>query len=90
MAGLSDYTAPLVAELEDAFGVIRYQQRGLVPSAASGPFDLGRHVADAIAVLAAAGAGRDHGPPGRGRLQAAEYLLRVRAQQRGQGRVELP
>jgi proline iminopeptidase len=56
--GLSDYTAPLAAELEDAFGVIRYQQRGLPPSATSGPFDLGRHVADAIAVLDTAGAGR--------------------------------
>ena len=56
--GLSDYTAPLAVELEDAFRVIRYQQRGLAPSATSGPFDLGRHVADAIAVLDTAGAGR--------------------------------
>jgi pimeloyl-ACP methyl ester carboxylesterase len=55
--GLSDYTAPLAAELEDAFGVIRYQQRGLVPSTTSGPFAIGEHVADAIAVLDAAGAG---------------------------------
>jgi len=53
-----DYTAPLAAELEDAFGVIRYQQRGLAPSTTSGPFGIGRHVADAIAVLDAAGAGR--------------------------------
>src|SRR5580658_760402 len=35
--GLSDYTAPLAAELTDAFGVIRYQQRGLAPSVTSGP-----------------------------------------------------
>ena len=35
------------------------------------------------------GLGRDHDPPGRGRLQAAEYLLRPGAQQRGQVRVKL-
>jgi pimeloyl-ACP methyl ester carboxylesterase len=56
--GLSDYTAPLGAELADGFQVIRYQQRGLAPSVTSGPFDIGRHVADAIAALDAAGAGR--------------------------------
>jgi len=56
--GLSDYTAPLAAEFTDAFGVIRYQQRGLAPSTTSGPFDIGQHVADAIAVLDAAGAER--------------------------------
>ena len=56
--GLSDYTGPLAAELDDAFAVIRYQQRGLAPSTTSGPFDVDRHVADAIAVLDAAGAGR--------------------------------
>ena len=56
--GLSDYTAPLADELHDAFRVIRYQQRGLAPSTSSGPFDIGRHVADAIAVLDAAGADR--------------------------------
>jgi pimeloyl-ACP methyl ester carboxylesterase len=56
--GLSDYTAPLAAELTDAFAVIRYQQRGVAPSVTSGPFDIGQHVADAIAVLDAAGAGR--------------------------------
>lgn len=54
--GLSDYTAPLAAELEDAFDVIRYQQRGVAPSTASGPFDVGQHIADVIAVLDAAGA----------------------------------
>jgi len=56
--GLSDYTAPLAAELDDAFSVIRFQQRGLGPSTTSGPFDIDRHVADAIAVLDAAGADR--------------------------------
>jgi pimeloyl-ACP methyl ester carboxylesterase len=56
--GLSDYTFPLAAELEDAFGVIGYQQRGLSPTVTSGPFDIEQHVADAIAVLDAAGAGR--------------------------------
>jgi proline iminopeptidase len=52
--GLSDYTEPLAAELVDAFSVIRFQQRGLEPSTVSGPFDVDRHVADAIAVLDAA------------------------------------
>ena len=56
--GLSDYTASLAGELDDAFGVIRFQQRGLAPSTTSGPFDVDRHVADAIAVLDAAGADR--------------------------------
>jgi pimeloyl-ACP methyl ester carboxylesterase len=56
--GLSDYTASLAAELDDAFSVIRFQQRGLDPSTTSGPFTVSRHVADAIAVLDAAGADR--------------------------------
>jgi pimeloyl-ACP methyl ester carboxylesterase len=56
--GLSDYTAPLADELDDAFRVIRYQQRGLAPSTVSGPFDVERHVADAVAVLDAAGVER--------------------------------
>lgn len=56
--GLSDYTASLAAELGDGFSVIRFQQRGLEPSTTSGPFDVDRHVADAIAVLDAAGVGR--------------------------------
>ena len=54
--GLSDYTVSLAGELEDAFEVIRYQQRGLAPSTTSGPFSISQHVADAIAVLDAAGA----------------------------------
>jgi NAD(P)-dependent dehydrogenase (short-subunit alcohol dehydrogenase family) len=45
--GLSDYTAPLAAELTDAFTVISYQQRGLAPSVTSGPFTVSQHVADA-------------------------------------------
>ena len=56
--GLSDYTAPLAAEFTDSFKVIRYQQRDLAPSTTSGPFDIGQHVADAIAVLDAAEAER--------------------------------
>ncbi len=53
--GLSDYTEALVGELDDAFAVYRYQQRGLAPSTTSGPFDIETHVADAVAVLDAAG-----------------------------------
>jgi pimeloyl-ACP methyl ester carboxylesterase len=49
--GLSDYTEGLVGEIEDAFTVYRYQQRGLAPSTTSGPFDIETHVADAVAVL---------------------------------------
>jgi pimeloyl-ACP methyl ester carboxylesterase len=52
--GVSDYTAPLATELDDVFRVIRFQQRGLKPSTASGPFGIDRHAADAIAVLDAA------------------------------------
>jgi len=56
--GLSDYTESLADELADAYSVIRFQQRGLAPSTTSGPFDVERHVADAVAVLDAAGAER--------------------------------
>ena len=56
--GLSDYTAPLADELADGFRVLRYQQRGLAPSVTTGPFSVEQHVADAVAVLDAAGAGR--------------------------------
>jgi pimeloyl-ACP methyl ester carboxylesterase len=56
--GLSDYTGSLGDELGDGFRLIRYQQRGLAPSVTSGPFAIGQHVADAIAVLDAAGADR--------------------------------
>ncbi|HLK13728.1 MAG TPA: alpha/beta hydrolase [Fimbriimonadaceae bacterium] len=56
--GLSDYTEPLASELSEGHCVIRYQQRGLFPSTTSGPFTIERHVADALAVLDAAGAER--------------------------------
>jgi pimeloyl-ACP methyl ester carboxylesterase len=56
--GMSDYTAPLADEIADGFRVLRYQQRGLAPSVTSGPFSIDQHVADAIAVLDAAGAER--------------------------------
>src|SRR6202041_2946395 len=56
--GLSDYTAPLAAELNDGFRGLRYQHLGLAPSTVSGPFDIDQHVADAIAVLDATGADR--------------------------------
>jgi pimeloyl-ACP methyl ester carboxylesterase len=56
--GLSDYTESLVGELDDAFTVYRYQQRGLAPSTTSGPFDIDTHVADAVAVLDSAGVER--------------------------------
>jgi pimeloyl-ACP methyl ester carboxylesterase len=56
--GLSDYTESLADELSDAYSAVRYQQRGLAPSVTSGPFDVERHVADAVAVLDAAGAER--------------------------------
>jgi proline iminopeptidase len=49
--GLSEYTELIAFELEDAFTVHRYQQRGLAPSTTSGPFDIETHVADAVAVL---------------------------------------
>jgi proline iminopeptidase len=48
--GVSDYTGLLVGELA-GWTAIRYTQRGVAPSTASGPFTLDRHVADAIAVL---------------------------------------
>lgn len=49
--GLSDYTDTLAPELENGYRVVRFQQRGLAPSTTAGPFDVERHVADAIAVL---------------------------------------
>jgi pimeloyl-ACP methyl ester carboxylesterase len=42
----------------DGWRRVRYQQRGLAPSAVSGPFTVERHVADAVAVLDALGIGR--------------------------------
>jgi len=48
--GLSDYTELLDGETAD-WRTVRYQQRGLAPSSVEGPFDVDRHVADAVAVL---------------------------------------
>jgi proline iminopeptidase len=48
--GLTDYMALLSDEL-DGWQWITYQQRGLPPSAADGPFTVEQHVADALAVL---------------------------------------
>jgi proline iminopeptidase len=48
--GVSDYTSLLVGEL-DGWTALRYTQRGVTPSTASGPFTIEQHVADAIAVL---------------------------------------
>jgi proline iminopeptidase len=56
--GLSEYTEALAGELDDAFTVYRYQQRGLAPSTTSGPFDIETHIADAVAVLDGIGADR--------------------------------
>jgi proline iminopeptidase len=47
---LSDYMDLLYPETDGWRGV-RYQQRGLTPSAVSGPFTVERHVADAVAVF---------------------------------------
>ncbi len=54
---LTDYMDMLYPEA-DGWRCVRYQQRGLVPSAVSGPFTVERHVADAVAVLDTAGLGR--------------------------------
>jgi len=54
---LSDYMGMLGPEL-DGWWWVRYQQRGLAPSAAGGPFTVERHVADAVAVLDTLGIGR--------------------------------
>jgi pimeloyl-ACP methyl ester carboxylesterase len=51
--GLSDYTEGLEDEFKTSFTAYRYQQRGLPPSTLEGPFDLARHVDDALAVLKA-------------------------------------
>jgi proline iminopeptidase len=49
--GLSDYTSTLEPELQEGYQVVRFQQRGLAPSTLEGPFDVERHMADAIAIL---------------------------------------
>jgi proline iminopeptidase len=47
---MSDYMDMLAPEV-DGWRAARYQQRGVPPSAANGPFTVERHVADALAVL---------------------------------------
>ena len=49
--GLSEYLGSLAEELADGYSTIRYQQRGLAPSNASGPFTVERHSLDAIEVI---------------------------------------
>jgi pimeloyl-ACP methyl ester carboxylesterase len=49
--GLSDYTESLATELSGLFRTIRYQQRGLPPTRASGGATVEDHVADALSVL---------------------------------------
>jgi proline iminopeptidase len=51
---MSDYMELLASELT-GWRWVRYQQRGLAPSAVDGPFTVERHVADAVAVLDEAG-----------------------------------
>jgi pimeloyl-ACP methyl ester carboxylesterase len=54
--GLTDYTGWFAGEL-DGWTALRYTQRGVPPSATSGPFTVDQHVADALAVLDHQGAG---------------------------------
>ncbi len=54
---MTDYMDMLYPEAE-GWRAVRYQQRGLTPSAVSGPFSVERHVADAVAVLDTVGMGR--------------------------------
>jgi len=53
---ISDYMDMLGPEV-DGWRAVRYQQRGLAPSALGGPFTVERHRADAIAVLDTLGIG---------------------------------
>lgn len=55
--GMTDYMDMLDDELA-GFRRIRYQQRGLPPAPTSGPFTVGRHVADLVEVLDAVGVER--------------------------------
>jgi proline iminopeptidase len=53
--GLSEHLGELAAELRGSgVATLRYQQRGVPPSTAEGPFDVERHAADAVAVIDAA------------------------------------
>jgi pimeloyl-ACP methyl ester carboxylesterase len=49
--GVSDYMGPCAAELVPLFTLIRYTQRGVEPSSATGPYTVEQHMADAVAVL---------------------------------------
>jgi pimeloyl-ACP methyl ester carboxylesterase len=54
--GMTEYLDELADELRRArLSTVRFQQRGIAPSTLSGPFDVARQVADAIAVLDLAG-----------------------------------
>ena len=54
--GLSfDYLDPLAEELGDGYEVAAYQQRGLAPTTARGPYDVNTQVADVAHVLDALG-----------------------------------
>jgi pimeloyl-ACP methyl ester carboxylesterase len=53
--GMSDYTEGLEEELAGVCELVRYTQRGVEPSATTGPFTVEQHVADAVAMLDAAG-----------------------------------
>jgi pimeloyl-ACP methyl ester carboxylesterase len=53
--GMSDYTEGLEDELAGVCELVRYTQRGVEPSTTSGPFTVEQHVADAVAMLDAAG-----------------------------------
>jgi proline iminopeptidase len=48
---LGTYLQPLVDELSGGYRVATYQQRGLPPSTAAGPYDVATQVADVVAVL---------------------------------------
>jgi pimeloyl-ACP methyl ester carboxylesterase len=55
--GMNDYSRMLGAEVAD-WRLLSFQQRGMSPSATTGPFTLEQHVADATAVLDARGVGQ--------------------------------
>ena len=53
-----DHTERCAEELHGLFHVIRYTQRGVRPSLVQGPYSIEQHMADALAVLDAAGVER--------------------------------
>jgi proline iminopeptidase len=54
----SSYLDPLAEELSARFDTIWYQQRGIPPSAVGGPYSVGGHVDDALAMLGGCGLDR--------------------------------